>query len=241
MKKNKNHSKPLMHRLAETIVDKRKIVFLVVACCVIFSLFSMGWVEVENDLTSFLPDKSDSKEGVDIMFEEFTLYGSAQIMVANITLEKAHELCDFIQSIDGVTLVDFAEDKAHYNNASACYTVNMAYAQNDARCEEILDNIKESLSEYDAYISSDIGNPMGAILDAEIGVIIVVASIIILAMLFLTSKSVIEVPVIMITFVIAMVVNMGTNFIFGKISFVSNSVTSLLQLALSLDYACFHL
>jgi predicted RND superfamily exporter protein len=41
----------------------------------------------------------------------------------------------------------------------------------------------------------------------------------------------------MITFVVAMVINMGTNFIFGKISFVSNSVTSLLQLALSLDYA----
>ena len=237
MKKAKKHSKTLMYRISETIVDKKNYIFLAVAACLIFSLFSMSWVEVENDLTSFLPEKSDSKEGVDVMFEEFTLYGMAQIMVANITLEEAHELCDFIQSIDGVTLVDFADDKAHYNNASACYTVNMAYAQNDARCEETLNTIKKELSGYDAYISSDIGNPMGAILDAEIGVIIVVASIIILAMLFLTSKSVIEVPVIMITFVIAMVINMGTNFIFGKISFVSNSVTSLLQLALSLDYA----
>ena len=226
-----------MHRVSEFIVDKRFLIFLVVIAGMIFSVFSMSWVEVENDLTSFLPDKSDSKAGVDIMFEEFTLYGSAQIMVANISLEKANEICEMLQDIEGVTIVDFAEDKAHYNNASACYTVNLAYAQSDVRSEETLKVIKSALSDYDAYISSDIGNPMGAILDAEIGVIIVVASIIILAMLFLTSKSVIEVPVIMITFVVAMVFNMGTNFIFGKISFVSNSVTSLLQLALSLDYA----
>ena len=237
MKNTKKHSGSFMHKVSEIIVDKRYIIFLVVIAGIIFSLFSISWVEVENDLTSFLPDRSDSKAGVDIMFDEFTLYGSAQIMVANISLDKANEICEMLQDIEGVTIVDFADDKAHYNNASACYTVNLAYAQSDVRSEETLKVIKSALTDYDAYISSDIGNPMGAILDAEIGVIIVVASIIILAMLFLTSKSVIEVPVIMITFVIAMVINMGTNFIFGKISFVSNSVTSLLQLALSLDYA----
>ena len=237
MKNLKNKSGSFMHRLSETIVDKRFIIFAVVIALIIFSAFSVSWVEVESDLTSFLPDKSDSKAGVDIMFDEFTLYGSAQIMVANISLEKANEIAKLLQDVDGVSIVDFAEDKAHYNNASACYTVNLAYPQNDVRSEETLASIKEALVGYDAYVSSDIGNPMGAILDKEIGVIIAVASIIILAMLFLTSKSVIEVPVIMITFVVAMIINMGTNFVFGKISFVSNSVTSLLQLALSLDYA----
>lgn len=237
MKATKKHSGGFMHRLSEIIVDKRYIIFLVVIGLMIFSVFSMSWVEVENDLTSFLPEKSDSKAGVDIMFKEFTLYGSAQIMVANISPEKANEISKLLQEIEGVTIVDYAEDKAHYNNASACYTVNLAYPQSDVRSEQALNDIKAALSGYDTYISSDIGNPMGAILDKEIGVIIVVAAIMILAMLLVTSKSVIEVPVIMITFVIAMVINMGTNFIFGKISFVSNSVTSLLQLALSLDYA----
>ena len=237
MKKTKKSSASFMHRLAEIIVDKRYLIFLVVIAMMIFSAFSISWVEVENDLTSFLPDKFDSKAGVDVMFKEFTLFGSAQVMVANVSPEKASELAKTIQSIEGVSIVDYAEDAAHYNNASALYTVNMSYAQTDVRCEETLDRIKDTLSDYDVYISSDIGNPMGAILDAEIGVIIVVAGIMILAMLFFTSRSVIEVPVIMISFVAAMVINMGTNFIFGKISFVSNSVTSLLQLALSLDYA----
>ena len=237
MRKASHNSKSFMHRVSETIVDGRKIIFLIVLLGMIFSAFSVSWVEVENDLSSFLPERSDSKAGVDIMFDEFTLYGSAQIMVANVTLEEANLISKKLQGLEGVSIVEYAEDSAHYNNASACYTVNMAYAQSDSRCEEILDTIKEELSAYDVYISSDIGNPMGAILDDEIGVIIVVAGIMILSMLFLTSKSWVEVPVIMISFVAAMVINMGTNFIFGKISFVSNSVTSLLQLALSLDYA----
>ena len=86
----KNHGKrsgSFMQKLSEIIVDKRRIIFLIVISLIIFSAFSVGWVEVENDLTTFLPDKSDSKAGVDIMFEEFTLYGRAQIMVANVSLE----------------------------------------------------------------------------------------------------------------------------------------------------------
>ena len=237
MKKTKQYSGGFMHRLCEIIVDKRKIIFVAIAVCVILSLFSMSWVKVENDLSSFLPDGSPSKDGVDIMTEEFTLYGMAQVMVANVTPEKAWEIYDLLLKTEGISMVEFDETSAHYNNASACYSLTFDYAQSDERCSRTLDVIKESLSEYDCYISSDIGNPMGAILDSEILMIMVVAGILILLMLTLTSKSLIEVPIILITFLAAMLINMGTNFIFGSISFVSNSVTSLLQLALSLDYA----
>lgn len=237
VKKAKKHSGSFMHRVSEIIVDKRKIIFLVVAACVIFSLFSMSWVEVENDLSSFLPDRSPSKEGVDIMNEEFTLFGMAQVMVANISPEKAREIQEILIETEGIQMVEFDESPAHYNNASACYSLTFDYSTTDERCADTLDLIKEQLSGYDTYISSDIGNPLGAILDNEILLIMAVASVLILVMLMLTSKSLIEVPIILITFVAAMLINMGTNFIYGSISFVSNSVTSLLQLALSLDYA----
>ncbi len=227
----------LMHRVSEVIVDRRKIIFLAILICVIFSVFSMGWVEVENDLSSFLPDRSDSKAGVDVMMDEFTLYGMAQVMVANVTLEEAYGIKEKIEAVDGIQMVEFGEDKSHYNNASACYSLTFDYPQNDGRCTEALDLIKVELSGYDSYISSDIGNPLGAILDGEIMLIMAVAGVLILLMLSLTSKSLVEVPVILITFLAAMIINMGTNFIYGKVSFVSNSVTSLLQLALSLDYA----
>ena len=226
-----------MHGVSEFIVDKRNLIFLVVIIGVIFSLFSMSWVVVQNDLTSFLPDKSESKSGVDVMMDEFTVFGSAQIMVANVSIDTAWEIKEKLEDVDGIQMVEFAEDAAHYNNVSACFSLTFAYPQSDSRCEVALDDAKAILDDYDSYISSDIGNPMGAILDNEIMLIIAVAVIIIIIMLILTSKSIIELPIVMLTFGAAMMLNMGTNFIYGEISFVSNSVTSLLQLALSLDYA----
>jgi len=55
--------------------------------------------------------------------------------------------------------------------------------------------------------------------------------------LLLTSRSYAEIPVLLLTFIAAALLNLGTNFIFGEISFVSNSVTVVLQLALAIDYA----
>lgn len=227
----------LLYKISAWIVDKRKLVFLMVIAGVIFSLFSIGWIEVESDLTSFLPDKSPSREGVEIMNQEFVMPGTAQIMVANVTLEDAHRIYDEIVATRGVQLVEFDETAAHYNNLSAYYSIIFKGAASSEEAAEALALLKENLTDYDTYFSSDVGNPMEAMLDKEIVLIMGVAAVIILLMLLLTSKTVIEVPVILLTFLVAMVLNMGTNFIFGKISFVSNSVTSMLQLALSLDYA----
>ena len=237
MKRMKKGSAGFMHRLAEFIVDKRKLIFVAILIGVIFSFVGMGLVEVESDLSAFLPTKSDSKQAVDVMNEEFTLYGTATIMVANITPEQAMELKDKISAVDGVQMVDYAEDDAHYRNASACYTLTFEHIQTTKECTASLESVKSTLSEYDIYVSSDIGNPLEAVLNDEIFVIMIVAAVAILTILFLTSKSIMEVPVILITFLAAMIFSMGTNFIFGKVSFVSNSVTSVLQLALSLDYA----
>ena len=237
MKNRKGRSGSFMHKVSEFIVDKRSFIFLVVIIGIIFSFFSIGWVRVQNDLTAFLPDKSDSKAGVDVMMEEFTLFGSAQIMVANISLEEAWEIKEKLDNVEGITMVDFGEDAAHYNNVSACFTLNFAYPQSDERCSVALNEAKLLLEGYDSYVSSDIGNPLGDILNGEIMLIMAVAVVLIITMLLLTSKSVVELPVILLTFLVAMIINMGTNFIYGEISFVSNTVTSLLQLALSLDYA----
>ena len=227
----------ILYKISAWIVDKRKLVFLMVIAGVIFSLFSIGWIEVESDLTSFLPDKSPSREGVEIMNQEFVMPGTTQIMVANVTLEDAHRIYDEIVATRGVQLVEFDETTAHYNNLSAYYSIIFKGAASSEEAVEALALLKENLADYDTYFSSDVGNPMEAMLDKEIVLIMGVAAVIILLMLLLTSKTVIEVPVILLTFLVAMVLNMGTNFIFGKISFVSNSVTSMLQLALSLDYA----
>ena len=97
--------------------------------------------------------------------------------------------------------------------------------------------MRDTLSGYDLYISTDLGNTLQETIASEVSIIMVYVAVIVIAVLLFTSQTYGEVPVLLLTFVIAMILNQGSNFLLGKISFVSNSVTSILQLALSLDYA----
>ena len=97
--------------------------------------------------------------------------------------------------------------------------------------------MKEYLSDYDLYVDTGLGNTQQETIDHEISIIMVYVAIVIVIVLLFTSETYGEVPVLILTFVVALVLNQGTNFLMGKISFISNSVTSILQLALSIDYA----
>ena len=226
-----------MTKLATFIVDKRNLFFLLTAIALIFSVFSRSWVEVENDLTTYLPEASETRQALNVMEEQFTTYGTAEIMAANLTYDEAEALEETISAVKGVQSVDFDRTADHYAHASALYTVTFAYDESDDRCLEALGAVKEALAGQDLYISTDLGNTLAETIDAEVSVIMVYVAVIVVIVLILTSQTYGEVPVLLLTFVTAMLLNQGTNFLLGKISFVSNSVTSILQLALSLDYA----
>ena len=81
-----------MLKLARFIVDKRNLVFLVVIIGLIFSVFSRSWVQVENDLTAYLPADSETRQALDVMDEQFTSFGTASVMVANLPLAEAFDV-----------------------------------------------------------------------------------------------------------------------------------------------------
>ena len=236
------HEKPqidFMHKLARQIVERRNLVFLFVILAAIFTVFSVRWVKVETDMTTYLPKTSETRMGLDIMDEQFTTYGSADVMVANITPAEADELSDRLTELKGVQMLDYDDTTDHYNKdaVSALYSITFDYPEDDDQCLEALDRVKEYLADYDIYVSTSLGNTQQETIDAEVRVIMVYVAVIIVIVLLLTSQTYAEVPVLILTFVVGMILNMGTNFMLGTISFVSNSVTNILQLALSLDYA----
>ena len=234
--KETKKSENFMVTLASFIVDKRNLIFLIVIIGFIFSAVSSGWIEVENDLKEFLPDDSETRRGLNVMEEQFVTYGTAQVMVANISLDGARTLCDELCDLDGVQSIVF-DDGENYKNVSALYTITFDHPEGDEACLEALERVKTHLTGYDYYVSTALGNSTAEIIDSEVSVIMVLVAVIVVAVLFFTSKSYGEIPVLLLTFISAMVLNQGTQYLLGKISFVSNSVTSILQLALSLDYA----
>ena len=226
-----------MTKLATFIVDKRNLFFLIIIIGIVFSMFSRNWVNVENDLITYLPDDAETKIALKVMDEQFTTYGTAEVMVANISYDEAETLHDMLAAIKGVQSVDFDETTDHYNHASALFTVTFSYDENDDKCLDALDAVKAALEDYDLYISTDLGNTLQETIAHEVSIIMVYVAVIVVAVLLFTSQTYGEVPVLLLTFVTAMILNQGSSFLLGAISFVSNSVTSILQLALSLDYA----
>ena len=226
-----------MEKLSTFIVDKRSLIFLITIIGLLFSAVSRSWVEVENDLTYYLPDDSQTKQALAVMDEEFITYGTAEVMAANVTPAQAEKLAAQIREVEGVQSVDYDKTTDHYNALSALFSVTFAYDEDDDACLTSLEAVKELLSSYDLYISTDLGNTLRETIDHEISIIMIYVAIVIVLVLLFTSETYGEVPVLLLTFVVALVLNQGTNFLMGRISFVSNSVTSILQLALSIDYA----
>ena len=250
-------SSPLI-RICSFIVDKRNLFFLIYAILILFSLFSSGWISVENELSAYLSEETETKQAMNLMEEEYTTFGSAKVMVSNISLEEAFRVADRIQESPGVSEVTFLpeylrpgseevpeedeeltieETRDHYNDSSALYNVTFRYAEEDDRALESLNGLKESLATYDLHVSSELGDVQADAIAEEMKTIIVVVAIVVLTVLILTSETFGEVPVLLLTFIAAALINKGTNFLMGTISFVSNSVAIVLQLALSIDYA----
>ena len=242
-------------KLATFIVDKRNLIFFLYACALIFCLFSRNWVSVCNDITEYLPESTETRQGLTLMEEEFTTFATARVMVSHVTYEMAENLAEQMEQIEGVSSAAFGssdvgadteedsepetpEDIAEYfKGADALISVTFDGEEEDEISLAALSAIRELLEPYDYYIDSAVGNSQAASLANEMGIILAVAAVIIVLVLLLTSRSYAEIPVLLLTFVAAAVLNLGTNFIFGEISFVSNSVTVVLQLALAIDYA----
>lgn len=230
-------SEDFMLKLARFIVDKRKAFYLVFLAAVLFCAASVSKVHVNNDITSYLPADTETRRGLTLMEEEFTTLGSGQFMLTNVTYDEADQVAKEIEHIDGVSGVEFDDTEKHYTGSSALITVTFDGEKDDPVALQAMDHLKSILAPYDTYIYSEVGLDTSAQLQSEMGIILVIAAIVIVIVLLFTSKSYMEVPVYVIVFGVAAVLNMGTNYWFGEVSYITNSVAIVLQLALAIDYA----
>ncbi len=223
-------------KLARFIVDKRKALYLVFFAACLFCAASISKVEVNNDITSYLPADTETRRGLSLMEEEFTTLGSARVMVSSITYEQASALAEDLERIKGVDSVAFDSSADHYKDASALYAVSFSGEDGTPEADAALEEVRELVEPYDSYVVSGDGMSSDS-LAKEMSVILLIAAVVIVAVLLFTSKSYLEVVVFLIVFVVSALLNMGTNFIFGSISFITNSIAVVLQLALAIDYA----
>ena len=225
--------------VATFIVNKRKAIEILFVLAIIYSVLSINKVQVNQDITSYLPATSETRIGLSLMEEQFTTYGSGKVMVSNVTYPQAKALVDRLDDIEGVKQIEFDDSSDHFNGTDALFDITFDGTEDEQISKDALNAVKDSLADYDTYISSSVGEEErnAESLSEDMNVILVLAVIIIVVVLMLSTKAYLQIPVLLITFGVAAILNMGTNFWFGTISSVTNSIAVVLQLALAIDYA----
>ena len=243
----KNREGIMFERISAYIVNKRKAFMVFFILAAVFSVFSSSWVKVSNKLSDYLPESTKTKQGLDIMDENFTTFGTAKVMVNNIDYEKALELSTKLKEIAGVSRVDFYDKsdsdyenkniEDYYKDFATLYTISFEDVEDSKLVQEAIVKVREAVYTYDNVVYTTIDKDDAKSLNEDMKVIGVLVVIIIVGVLIFTSQTYAEILIFMLTFAVAILLNVGTNFIFGRISFVTKAVGVVLQLALAIDYA----
>lgn len=242
-----------MRRFYQIIVSHpRKIIigFLLTAavCAVLQSM-----VEVNYDMKDYLPEDTASTVALDVMEEEFEGgIPNARVMVEAVTVPEALEYKEKIENCEGVTAVTWLDDavdilqpletmdedtvETYYKNDTALFSVTIE----EGKQVQAESAIRETVGDRGSLSGSAISTAVATVDTVdEIRKIAVFGVLFILFMLVLTTTSWAEPVLVMAGLGAAVLINCGTNLIFGEISFVTNAAGAILQLAVSLDYSVF--
>ena len=145
--KEKKSGSSLFERISTFVVDTRTLFFLLYIFAAIFCVFAMGLTKVENDVTTYLPADTETRQGLVAMNEHFADFGMARVMVSNITYETAQEIHERISGVEGVMMVTFDNTAEHYKDAAALYNVNFEGATTDPATIQAMDAIRGLLQD----------------------------------------------------------------------------------------------
>lgn len=226
----------MLKKMSDFIVNRRYIILAVMMLLMIASVFMMQGVEINEDMTKYLPDDSEMKAGIDIMAEEFPdmeMSSTIRVMFDDLTDAQKDEVLSRLEAIEYVESVTYEADSADYNKDNhTLFVVNTPYeygSEEELSIEAALDS---TFTDYTMVWNND----DTSLPDIPVWVI-VLALIVLMAILFIMCGSWIE-PVLFIAVIgAAIVINMGTNLILGSVSNITFSIAAILQLVLSMDYS----
>ncbi len=246
-----------MRRFYEKITARPKLVLIIFVCITAVCAVLGETVSVNYDINDYLPPDTPSTVSIDVMNSEFDGgIPNARVMVRDVTVAQAMDYKRKIEAIDGVSDVTWLDDSiditqpletADADVVGTYYKDNTALFSVTVEEEHILDGVDsireifsgESDSRYALSGSAVSTNVATENTVSEIYKIALFSVAFVLFVLVLTTTSWTEPIVILVGLGIAIIINRGTNIIFGEISFVSNAAGAILQLAVSLDYSVF--
>lgn len=223
---------------------------------VLISAVMAPFVNVNYDLTEYLPDTVQSRQGLNIMEETFGYPGTARVMIKDVTLYEAKAYKDRLEKVDGVDqilwldtaanvfsgegFIDYTSIDEYYKDNCAVMDITFDEGDTSRRTSRAIDEMREITGDKGYYVGMAVQDKSVAEnVQEEMQMILVIGVAMIFLVLCVTTNSWIE-PFLYLTVMgVAVVINKGTNIFLGEISFLTNSVSAVLQLAVSMDYSIF--
>ena len=254
--KKKSQSGGFSYMLASFIIHKRAWIETVFVIGCLLSLLTMNFVNVNYDLTKYLPDTAESAIGLDVMRNKFGYPGTARVMVKDVSLYEAKQYKDEIAEIDGVDQVlwcdssvniyageDFINEsdiKDYYKDRNAVFDITFVEESDSSRTSNAINEMKNLLGDKGCYVGMAVQNKsMTESMASEMSKILVVAVVMIFAVLSVTTTAWTEPILFLLVMGVAVLLNKGTNIFIGTVSFLTENVSIILQLATSMDYSIF--
>ncbi len=230
-----------------------EIVFLIL---VLLSALAAPFVSVNYDLTEYLPDDVQSRAGLNLMEDTFGYPGTARIMLEDVTLYEAKAYKDRLEKVDGVDKINWLDSSVNVFSSDAflnfdsidayykdgCAVMDVIFEEGDTakKTARAIDAMKEITGDKGHYVGMAVQNKsLAENVEKEMAMIMGIGVLMIFMILCLTTNSWFEPVLYLLVMGVAIVINKGTNIFLGRISFLTNSVSAVLQLAVSMDYSIF--
>ncbi len=242
-----------MTRFYRHIVRHRKCIIAIFLILFAICVACKQFVAVDYDMNDYLPPESASTQALDKMEQEYDEgIPNARVMVQDVSIAQALEYKEKLRAVSGVTDVTWLDDAAsvtvpletvdadtveiYYKDGNALFSVTI---DEDKRIDAVND-IRDIIGDDNAMTGSAVTTAVGTTSTVnEIAVIAIIGVAFALLVLLLTTTSYAEAVLVLVGLGVAVIINAGSNLVFGEISFVTNAAGNILQLAVSLDYSVF--
>ncbi len=242
--------------IADFIVDHNKLIRNVILVLVVVFAMCYPLVSINYDLTKYLPDDVDSKIAINKMKDVFGYPGSGRLMLKDVTIYEAKQYKNQIEKIDGVDqvvwcdmttqvygsseFINYDDIDDYYKDGKAVMDITFEEGDTAKRTHKAISEI-DKLIEGRGYLvgMSPTNKFIEENVKKEMNEIMVIVVILIFIILLFTTTSWFE-PVLFLTVIgCAIAVNKGSNIFLGEISYITNNICDILQLATSMDYSVF--
>ncbi len=245
-----------MEKIARFILHHKKTVLIVFAVALIASAIMSRLTTVNYEMSDYLPDTMNTKRAVNVMRDEFGIPSNVRVMVEGVEIYEALEMKEKLLAHDNISRVTWLDDVTdvyvpveyigsnfkdrYYKDGTALFYVDIDTSEYSLETGDTLNDIQAIIGESGTiYGGASSGAEIRTSSTSQIGMMITILLPVILLVLLFATSSWAEPFVFLIVLGVAILINNGTNAFLGGISFVTQSMSTALQLAISMDYSIF--